>query len=99
MAADNGKLIASVFSTLLCVQLTPSIGVDSKSLYDTMSTVHAPPERSVRAIVALLRYDFERRYLRDMFWLPGAANPADSTTKRNSPLLRIVRSAKKVSSL
>jgi hypothetical protein len=91
--ADEGKLLASVYSILLNVCVDLVLCVDSKSLWDSISTCHEPIDRSIRPDVALLRYDFERRALHELVWIPGTINPADALTKENSsvtPILQII---------
>eukprot|EP00173_Palmaria_palmata_P001314 Plantae.Rhodophyta-Palmaria_palmata.ctg17181.p2 GENE.Plantae.Rhodophyta-Palmaria_palmata.ctg17181~~Plantae.Rhodophyta-Palmaria_palmata.ctg17181.p2 ORF type:complete len:101 (-),score=9.73 Plantae.Rhodophyta-Palmaria_palmata.ctg17181:476-778(-) len=67
------------------MKMTKMIIVDSKTLWDSISTCHEPADRAIRPHVALLRYDFERHFICMITWVRGALNPADPLTKPDSP--------------
>ena len=64
--------------------------VDSRSLYDSISTKHDMKEFRLRQAVESLRTSFELGEFATLRWIAGKANPADAITKRNpstGPLL------------
>ena len=65
-----------------------SLIVDSKDLWDTVSTCHLPTDRSIRSDIALLRYYYETKKIDRMIWVPGSLNLAEPLTKWNSLLTR-----------
>ena len=89
-AIDEGKLLAKTYSELLDIAVPLRCAVDSKDLYSSLSTTHVPEDKSIRGDVALIRYEFERKHLDQMVWIPGASNPSDALTKLNSPLTESV---------
>lgn len=86
-AIDEGKLVRKAFQKLLNVDVTLSIAVDSKDLFTTLSTCRNSADRSIRADVNVIRFEFETHNITKMIWIPGKVNPADCLTKRNSPLV------------
>ncbi len=68
------------------VQIYLLIVVDSKDLYNTLSTCRNATDKSIRPDVSLIRYEFETRKVNRMIWVPGKANLADPFTKPGSPL-------------
>ena len=60
--------------------------VDSKDLYDSLSTCRTPEDKSIRADVQLLLYNFETHQLNKLIWIPDNANSADALTKRDFAL-------------
>ena len=59
---------------------------DSKDLYNSLSTQPNATDRSVRADVNVIRFDFETKAVDSMVWIPGRTNLADPGTKRDSAL-------------
>lgn len=57
--------------------------VDSKALFDTITTLHESREYRLRRTVSRIRHSFESRELDVVRWLPGKLNMADALTKRN----------------
>ena len=86
-AIDEGKLISQAMSTLLNYTVDLTIVLDSKDLYDTISTCRLATDRSIRGDVALIRYEFETRKVSRMIWVPGKVNLSDPLRKRDSPII------------
>jgi len=70
----------------LGLRTSPSVLVDSKDLYTTLTTCRNATDRAMRGDVSFIRYEFETRSVARMFWIPGKINIADPGTKPNSPL-------------
>eukprot|EP00171_Calliarthron_tuberculosum_P023065 IDg23065t1 len=85
-ASDEGMLLSQVYSILTNSNVNLRIVVDSKDLFDTISTRRLPVDRSIRGDVASLRYDFEVKNISKMLWISGKLNLADPLTKKDSPL-------------
>ena len=85
-AIDEGKILRRVYEEILgmCVNLYNV--VDSKDLYTTLSTCRNSLDKSIRGDVGLIRYEFEKKQVSKMIWVPGSTNLADPVTKPNSPL-------------
>lgn len=64
--------------------------VDSKALFDTITTLHEAHEYRLRRTVTMLRDAFESGQLNCLRWLNGKYNIADALTKRNRELYRQV---------
>ena len=84
---DEGKMLRGAFSKLLGIEIDLLVVLDSKDLFDTLSTCRNATDRSVRADVNVIRFEFETRVVSRMIWTPGKTNLADPLTKRNSPLI------------
>lgn len=85
-AIDEGKILKSTFSTLLSSPVRLVIIVDSKDLYTSLSTRRNSVDKSIRADVNLIRFEYEMRTVDEFCWVPGAVNLADPGTKTDSPL-------------
>ena len=85
-AIDTGKVIAIIYSSLLGMDVYLYVIVDSKDLYDSLSTCRTPEDKSIRTDLQLLRYNFETHQLNKSIWIPGNANRADALTKHDSAL-------------
>eukprot|EP00178_Gracilaria_changii_P001336 TRINITY_DN1187_c0_g1_i1.p1 TRINITY_DN1187_c0_g1~~TRINITY_DN1187_c0_g1_i1.p1 ORF type:complete len:639 (-),score=88.06 TRINITY_DN1187_c0_g1_i1:5196-7112(-) len=85
-AIDEGKVLKRAFSKLLDVEVSLLVVVDSKDLFDTLSTCRNATDRSIRADVSVIRYEFETYQVSRMSWIPGKLNFADPLTKLDSPL-------------
>lgn len=83
---DEGKVIAKTFEVLLGTEVQLFIVVDSKDLFTTLSTCRNASDRSIRADVSVIRFEFETQCVSRMIWVPGKTNLADPGTKPNSPL-------------
>lgn len=49
-----------------------------------MSTQHSSTEKSIRAHVSVIRYEFEMDGVREFVWITGKENLANPGTKRDS---------------
>ena len=57
------------------------LNVDSRALYDTITTLHESIDYCLRQTVQRIRDSFESRDLNVLRWLPGQQNIADALTK------------------
>lgn len=85
-AIDEGKTLKTALSTLLAIPVRLIIIVDSKDLYTSLSTRRNSIDRSIRADVNVIRFEFETGNIDELCWLPGQLNIADPGTKTDSPL-------------
>lgn len=85
-AVDEAKMLAAAYTALLHVKIDVVVCVDCKDLYDSLSTCHRSADKSIRADVAVIMYEFETHNINRMIWIPGKINPADPLTKRDSPM-------------
>ena len=90
-ATDDGLLLVSSLELILNTKINLTVAIDSKDLYNSLSTCRTPTDKSIRGDVSLLRYNFETRKLHKVVWLPGTVNPADVLTKLNSGLVDTVQ--------
>ena len=65
--------------------------LDSKDLYTSLSTQRKSIDRSVRADVNYIRYQFEISNANRICWIPGRLNLADPGTKPDSPLIHCIK--------
>ena len=84
---DEGQVIVQAYESVLNMKLDLVIVVDSKDLYDTISTCRLATDRSIRGDISLMRYDFETHKITRMVWIKGSTNLSDPLTKRDSPLM------------
>lgn len=66
--------------------------VDSKSLFETITTLHQSGDYRLRKVVARMRDSFESKELNIVCWIPGSRNYGDVLVKRNIPLSRKLNS-------
>lgn len=85
-AFDESVLLKHTYSKLLGISVRLFLVVDSKDLYDTISTKRLPTDKSIKCEVASLRYDFEIRAIDKIIWVPGKFNLADPLTKHDIPI-------------
>lgn len=84
-AIDEGKTLSKAFSSLLGIAVGLIIALDTKNLYTSLSTRRNSIDRSIRADVNVIRYEFETRNVNRITWIPGNFNLADPGTKTDSP--------------
>lgn len=60
--------------------------LDSKDLFDTLTTCHTTNEISIRRDVSCIRYEFETHHAHEMTCIPGNCNLTDPLSNLNSPL-------------
>lgn len=73
------------------MEIDQFVAVDSKDLFDPFSTCRNSMDRSIRADVSVVRYEFETKNIDRMIWIPGKTNLADPLTKTNSPLTQTLQ--------
>lgn len=78
-------MLVKAISLLLNHSVNLIIVLDSKDLYQTISTCRMATDRSIRGDVALVRYEFETRKASCMLWVPGKVNLSDFLTTRDRP--------------
>ncbi len=61
-----------------------TLNVDSKSLFDTITTLHEGREYRLRQTVQGIRDSFESREMDMLRWVEGKVNIADALTKQNA---------------
>ena len=88
---DEGKMLRGAFSMLLGIEIDLIVVLDSKDSFDTLSTCRNATDRSVRADVNVIRFEFETRVVSRMFWTPGKTNLTVPLTKRSSPLIEALQ--------
>lgn len=57
--------------------------IDSKALFETVTTLHQTDDYRLRKTVARIRASFESHGLNIVHWIPGTENYSDTLTKRN----------------
>lgn len=85
-AIDEVKSIAHAYSELLDRHIDIHLCVDSKNLFSSRSTQRNSIDRSIRADVACIRYEFQVGNVDEITWIPGKLNLADVLTKKDSML-------------
>ena len=85
-AMDEGKIISDSYTKLLGVRVHLHVFVDSKDLFNSLSTCRVPEDKSIRGDIALLRYNYETQHVNKIIWIPGSTNLSDPLTKKDSPL-------------
>ena len=88
---DEGKVLANAYRELLHMEIELLVALDSKDLFETLSTCRNSIDRSIRADVSVIRYEFETQKVNRMSWIPGKVNLADPVTKPNSPLVEALQ--------
>ena len=90
-AVDEGKTLKSAVSTILGINVKLLVATDSKDLFNSLSTQRNSIDKSIRADVNLIRFEYETHSVNTVVWIPGKCNPADPGTKRDSPLTDVLR--------
>lgn len=86
-ADDRGYDLKLSFASLFPDRpLRHELLVDSKALFETLTTLHQGEDYRLRKTVARMRISFESQELNAIRWIPGTSNYADALTKRNAPL-------------
>lgn len=60
--------------------------VDSRALFDTVTTLHKPREYLLRKVAARMRDDFESGDFTGIKWIQGTQNMTDTLTKSSRVL-------------
>lgn len=85
-AIDEGKILKTTLATLTATPVRLILIVDSKDLYTSLSTRRNSIDRSIRADVNIIRFEYDMGHVDQICWLPGAVNLADPGTKTDIPL-------------
>lgn len=85
-AIDEGKVLHDALQLILATKIDLWIAVDRKELYTSFSTQMNSIDKSIRADVNIIRFDFETKAINRMFWIPGRCNLSDPGTRQDSPL-------------
>lgn len=86
-AIDYAKVIASAYRKFLKMEIDVNVVLDSKALFSTLSTCRNSIDRSIRADVSVIRYEFETQKVNSISCIPGKTSITDPLTKPNSPLV------------
>ena len=78
--------MSSALSNLLGTEILVIVAVDSRDLFDSLTSCHVPEDKSIRGDLQLIRYYFETKKIHRVVWIPGSLNLANLLTKRNSVL-------------
>lgn len=73
-AIGEGKFQVQVISTLLGINSDLIIALDTKNLYNSLSTQHNALDKPIRADVNVIQYELETRKVNRMIWIPGCIN-------------------------
>lgn len=83
-ADDRGYNIKLSMASLFPQHIfTHELNVDSKGLYDTITTLHEGRDYRLRQTVQRIRDSFESQELNAIRWIQGPVNISDGLTKRN----------------
>lgn len=86
-AIDEGKVLAQTLSAILNQHVKLYIALDTKDLYTSLSTKRNSIDKSIRADVNVIRFEFECCNFNRIIWIPDSVNLADPGTKANSPMI------------
>lgn len=83
-ADDRGFDLKQSFLSLFPHKpLSHELIIDSKALFETITTLHQTSDYRLRKTVSRMRDSFESKQLNVVRWIPGPSNFADALTKRN----------------
>lgn len=81
---DRGYHLKSIlFSLFPDLLVRHHLLIDSKFLFETITTLHQSGDYRLRKIVSRMRESFESGEPNVVRWIPGLANYANALTKRN----------------
>ena len=89
-AEEFGGALRNALERICGRKMTHELIVDSKSLFDTITTQHETKDFRLRQAVQSLRERYELGEITTLRWIAGKVNPADALTKRTAstaPLL------------
>lgn len=90
-ADDRGFSIKNSYSSLNPnIKIRHELIVDSKGLYDTISTLHEGRDYRLKQTVQRIRDSFENQDIDTLKWVQGKCNIADALTKRNPEIHRLL---------
>lgn len=87
-ADDRGYALRESMRAITNEQVRNILHVDSRGLFDTISTLHDGREYRLRQTVQRIRDSFEAGDIDILRWVPSNCNMADGLTKRNPMLQR-----------
>ena len=90
-AIDEGNVMKKAFEVLLNINVRLILAVDSKNLYESLSTTHQSSDRSIRAEFSVIGYEFETHNIDQISWIPGKVNLADAVTKQDRCLFQALQ--------
>ena len=90
-AIDEGKTLKSTLTSVLQIDVPFYLVVDTKDLYTSLSTKKNSIDKSIRADVNVIRYEFETQNVNKIFWIPGSTNISDPGTKPKSSLSELLK--------
>lgn len=90
-AIDEGKTLKSAMSILLRMPIRLLIALDSRDLFTSLSTQRNSIDKSIRADVNVIRYEYETINADEIIWIPGRVNLSDPGTKTDSPLAQALQ--------
>lgn len=84
-------MLTKALEKLLRTEVSLVVCVDSKDMFETLSTCHGSMDKNIRADVVEIKYEFETRNVKRMIWISGKINLSDRLTKYDSPLATSLR--------
>lgn len=84
---DEAKILATANSALLGINVGLLVALDSKDLFETLSTCRNSVDCSIHSDENVIRYEFETYKVHRVIWIFGKVNLADLVTKPNSALV------------
>ena len=75
--------VNAILSSMISTKVTLELCVDSRGLFDTISTLHEGKDYRLRGTVARLRDSFASKEISGIRWIKGLQNIADALTKFN----------------
>lgn len=85
-AIDKIKIIAQAYSLLHCFKVKLFIALDSKDLFQSLSTHRNSINKSIRGDINVIRHELDTQNVQKIMWIPGRQNLADRVTTCDSSL-------------
>lgn len=90
-AYDRGFYIKQALQSIFTKEdVIHEVNVDSKGLYDTVTTLHEGREYRLKQTVQRIRDSFESEELDVLNWIHGCVNLADALTKHNPGSFKLI---------
>lgn len=83
---DEEKVLKTAMYTLLGMLLRLLVAVHSRDLFTSLSTKRNSIDKSIRANINSIRYEYENGNADEVIWIPGRVNLTDPGTKTDSLL-------------
>lgn len=87
-AIDEGKILKQAMSTLLGLPIRLIVALDSRDLFTSLSTKRNSVDKSIRAEVNVIRFEYETGNADEIVWIPSRVNLIDPGTNTDSPLVQ-----------